>query len=39
MRQRPQVHRLFGQTREFAHLNIRATNQVDVLQRAGAQFE
>ena len=33
------VHCLFGQARKFAHLNIGAAHQVDVLQRARAQFE
>ena len=37
--QRTEVHRLFRQTREFTHLNISATDKIDVLQRACAQFE
>lgn len=37
--QRPKMDGLFRQSRKFAHLNIGAAHQVDVLQRARAQFE
>ena len=37
--QRPEVNSLFRQPGEFAHLNIGAAYQVDVLQRTSAQLE
>ena len=37
--QSPQMHSLFCQTRKFAHLDVSASNQINVLQRASAQLK
>ena len=34
-----QVDGLFGQTGDLTHLNVRAADQINVLQRPGTQFE
>ena len=37
--QRAEMDGLFGQTRDFTHLNISAADQVNILQCTGAQLE